>query len=61
MGGSIMLVYSDGYIPTKEEWDKYHEKYQKISKLQKFFLVIWPTTEYIQWKRYRKLKKEDCY
>ncbi len=53
-----MIIFSDGYVPLKSEWDIYHDF--KPSFLQKMVHAFFPLEFMIKWERYKNLKREDC-
>lgn len=58
IGGNVLMKMINGYIPTKVEWELYHNFVPSV--FQRLFWLVWPTETYIKWLRYRKLDKEDC-
>ena len=54
-----MIQFSDGYIPMLCEWERHHNF--KPSFFQRFVWFFYPTKTYVQWKRYKSIRREDCY
>lgn len=59
-----MIRCSDGYVPMKDEYRRYTNFHP--SSLQRWVWFLWPSIDYVKWKRYDRLmregvKEEDCY
>lgn len=51
-----MIILSNGYKLTKEEWKFYHKL--KPSKLQRFINLFFPLKNFWKIKIYKKIKSE---